>query len=370
MTVKFLDLQKLNASFQPELNEAIARVTESGWYIQGPELESFENAFARYCKAKHCIGTGNGLDALLLIFEGLKVMGKLTDGDKILVPANTFIASILAIKRAGLTPVLCEPDAATYNLSVETAKSVMTPDIKGILMVHLYGRISEAAELAHYCNQNGLLLIEDAAQAHGAEISDGKRAGTIGLAAGFSFYPGKNLGALGDGGAITTNNDELAEIFRKLSNYGSSEKYVHDLEGVNSRLDPIQAAALLLKLRRLDEDNERRRSIAERYSKQIHNAAINLPELPDNRNSHVWHLFTIQVADRSQFQKFMQTNGIQTLIHYPIPPHQQKGLSELSSLSFPLTERIHQHIVSLPISPIMTDDEVEHVIRRCNEYKV
>ncbi len=366
--ISFLDIKALNESFQPDLNNAIQRVTESGWYIGGPEVQRFENAFAEFCGTEHCIGVGNGLDALVLILEGLKVQGKLKEGDEILVPANTFIASILAIKQARLIPVLCEPDPNTYNLTVVNLNEKLTDHTKAVMMVHLYGQISEANELVEFCSTNNLLLIEDAAQAHGAETKDGKRSGNIGIAAGFSFYPGKNLGALGDGGAITTNDQQLAQTIRKLGNYGSSEKYVHRLSGVNSRLDTLQAAALAVKLERLDTDNEKRCSIAESYIREINNPLIQLPQLPTNRKSHVWHLFTVEVNDRVAFQKYLDAEGIQTLIHYPIPPHQQEGLKELAHLRLPLTEKIHKCIVSLPTSPLMTDEEVEHVIRSCNEF--
>lgn len=366
--ISFLDIKAINESFQPDLNNAIQRVTESGWYIGGPEVERFENSFASFCGADYCIGVGNGLDALVLILEGLKIQGKLTVGDEILVPANTFIASILAIKQARLIPILCEPDPNTYNLTVADLKEKLSNRTKAIMMVHLYGRISEANELILFSRTNDLLLIEDAAQAHGAETEKGNRAGNIGIAAGFSFYPGKNLGALGDGGAVTTNDQQLAQIIRQLGNYGSSEKYVHKLAGVNSRLDTIQAAVLAVKLERLDEDNEKRRSIAERYVREINNSQIRLPKLPENRLSHVWHLFTIEVDDRIAFQQYMSAMGVQTLIHYPIPPHQQDGLKELDHLSLPLTEKIHERIVSLPISPVMANEEVAIIIEALNNY--
>lgn len=368
MKVPFLNIKALNDSFQPELGEAINRVTKSGWYVHGTDVEEFEKLFAKFCGNEHCIGVGNGLDALVLILEGLKVQGKLKLGDEILVPANTFIASILAIKKARLIPILCKPDQSTYNLTVANLKEKLSDKTKAIMMAHLYGRISEANELLQFCKTNDLLLIEDAAQAHGAETEDGRRAGNYGLAAGFSFYPGKNLGALGDGGAVTTNDPELAKVIRQLGNYGSAQKYVHKLPGVNSRLDAIQAAALAVKLKRLDTDNEKRRAIAERYIDQIDNTLIQLPELPDNRMSHVWHLFTIEVENREIFQNHMRAKDIQTLIHYPIPPHKQEGLKELAHLRLPLTEKIHKRIVSLPISPVMTNKEIEYVICSCNDF--
>lgn len=366
--ISFLDIKAINDSFQPDLNNAIHRLIKSGWYIGGDELKSFEKSFASFCGTDHCLGVGNGLDALVLILEGLKIQGKLKEGDEILVPANSFIASILAIKQARLKPILCEPDRNTYNLTATNLHEKLSKRTKAVMMVHLYGRVSGATGLIEFCNKNELLLIEDAAQAHGAEMEEGKRAGNIGIAAGFSFYPGKNLGALGDGGAVTTNDSELEKVIRQLGNYGSSEKYIHKLSGVNSRLDAIHAAALAVKLERLDADNQKRRLIAERYINEIKNSLIHLPKLPDNLKSHVWHLFTIEVEDRIAFQKHMYSKGTETLIHYPIPPHQQKGLKELTHLRLPLTEKIHKRIVSLPISPVMTNEETEHIICSCNDF--
>lgn len=277
MNVPFLDLKALNDSFQPELSEAIEKVVRSGWYVLGPEVERFEKAFTGYCGTEHCVGVGNGLDALITIWEALKIQGKLREGDEILVPANTYIASILSITKTGLKPVLCEPDPNTYNLTTVNLESYLTPRTKAILMVHLYGRVSEATELVAFADKHGLLPIEDAAQAHGAIGNNGKKAGSIGLAAGFSFYPGKNLGALGDAGAVTTKDPELARIVKLYRNYGSEKKYVHEQMGINTRLDPIQAAVLNVKLERLDTDNKRRQDIASSYDKGIINPLISKP---------------------------------------------------------------------------------------------
>lgn len=368
MQVPFLDLKKLNASFEPELSIALKKSIDSGWYILGPEVENFQKEFAAYCETGYCIGVGNGLDALVIIWECLKIEGKLKVGDEILVPANTYIASILSIMQAGLIPVLCEPSNETYNLTSSNLKTYFTPKTKAVLMVHLYGQISESEEIETFCKQHNLLLIEDAAQAHGAKDSLGRRAGSIGFAAGFSFYPGKNLGALGDGGAITTNDTQFATLVRTYSNYGSQTKYVNEIIGINSRLDPIQAAVLSTKLKRLDKDNKRRRDIAQRYSDEIKNQELQIPHFPDQPESHVWHVFPVQVKNREDFQEFLAKNGISTLIHYPIPPHQQKALLNFNRLKLPVTERIHKEIVSIPISPVMDEDEVQYVIRICNLY--
>jgi dTDP-4-amino-4,6-dideoxygalactose transaminase len=369
MIVPFLDLKKLNSSFEPELTDVVKKSIDSGWYILGPEVETFEKEFATYCGANHCVGVGNGLDALIIIWDCLILQGELKKGDEVLVPANTYIASILSILKAGLTPVLCEPDPETYNLSIKNLNHYLTGNTKAVLMVHLYGRVSEANELSEFCANHQLLLIEDAAQAHGAIGNNGQRAGSIGFAAGFSFYPGKNLGALGDSGAVTTNDAFFADQVAKYRNYGSEKKYYNEFIGINSRLDPIQAAVLSIKLKRLDSDNQRRQHIAQRYQGEIKNEKILFSQTPTNPNSHVWHVFTIQVKNRSEFQEYLNQNGIQTLIHYPVAPHKQIALSQFSHLSLPATEQIHDEIISLPISPVMTDEEIEYVIHFCNAYK-
>jgi dTDP-4-amino-4,6-dideoxygalactose transaminase len=368
MKVPFLDLQQLNSSFEPELSEAINRVVKSGWYILGPEVEQFENEFANYCGAKKCVGVGNGLDALIIIWECLILEGKLQKGDEVLVPANTYIASILSILKAGLVPVLCEPDPTSYNLTTKNLKNYLTTRTKAVLMVHLYGQVSEAKEITAFCEEHALILIEDAAQAHGATGNNGKRAGAIGFAAGFSFYPGKNLGALGDAGALTTNDPHFASQVAKYRNYGSEKKYYNEFIGINSRLDPIHACVLSVKLNRLEQDNTRRKAIATRYLHEISNPLIQLPHTDAQMDNHVWHLFTVQVEDRDAFQAHLTKHGIGTLTHYPVAPHKQKALSTFSHLSLPLTEKIHEQILSLPMSPVMREEEVRSVISACNTF--
>ena len=369
MNVPFLDLLKINQSFEPELSQAVQKSIDSGWYILGPEVNSFEDQFAAYCNVGHCTGVGNGLDALSIIWECLKIQGKLKDGDEVLVPANTYIASILSIKNAGLVPVLCEPDPETFNLTHSNLERYLTPDTKAVLQVHLYGQLSEVPELINFCESHNLLLIEDAAQAQGAKDVFERRAGSIGFAAGFSFYPGTNLGALGDAGAVTTNDAAFAKLVAMYRNYGSEVKYQNEIKGINSRLDPIQAAVLSVKLKRLDQDNTRRRNIAKKYSDGIRNSNIHLPLLPEYEDAHVWHVFVVRVENRKAFQDYLTENGIATLIHYPIPPHKQKALIEYNQNHFPITEAIHEQVISLPIGPVMTDDEVNHVIQICNEYR-
>lgn len=369
MNVPFLDLGKINNSFQPHLSHAVDRVVKSGWYVLGPEVEQFETKFAHYCGVEHCIGAGNGLDALIMIWESLKIQGKLTEGDEVLVPANTYIASILSIIKAGLTPVFCEPDGKTFNLTVGNLNTYATPRTKAVLMVHLYGRVSEARAILNFAKMHDLIVIEDAAQAHGAVSDTSQKAGSIGYAAAFSFYPGKNLGALGDAGAITTANEDLARIIRLYRNYGSEKKYHHEQVGINSRLDPIQAAVLSLKLERLDQDNSYRRKIARIYDEQIKNPLIIKPDLPLSEDAHVWHLYTIRVKDRERLITFLDNHGVSTLIHYPVAPHRQVALREFWHLELPLTESIHETILSLPISPVMQMDEVNYVVELCNRFE-
>ena len=369
--ISFLDLKSINANYREELIAACTRVIDSGWYIAGNELSQFENEFAQYCGTKHCIGVANGLDALILTLRAWKELGKLKDGDEVIVPANTYIASILAITENNLVPVLVEPDATSLNLCPQKVQAAITAKTRAILPVHLYGQLADMPALLDIAKQHGLLVLEDSAQAHGASI-DGRKAGNWGDASGFSFYPGKNLGALGDAGAITTNDDELAQTLRAIRNYGSHEKYKNLYQGVNSRLDEIQAAMLSIKLKYLDEQTEHRRQIAQAYMSDIKNPAITLPlaaELsPVTLSSHVWHLFVIRSQERDALQKHLANNGIQTLIHYPIPPHQQQAYPEWNTLSFPLTEKIHQQILSLPIGPTMTFEEVALVTLACNSF--
>ena len=365
--INFLDLQKINNQYQKELKEACARVIDSGWYIMGNELEAFEREFAEYCGVKHAMGVANGLDALILVIRAWKELGKLKAGDEVIVPANTYIASVLAITENDLTPVFVEPNPTTYNLCPINVRAAITEKTKAILPVHLYGLISPMPELMDIAKEHDLLVLEDCAQAHGANI-DGKKVGNWGDAAGFSFYPGKNLGALGDAGAITTNNDELAETVKALRNYGSHKKYENLYQGINSRLDEIQAAMLRVKLGYLDHETTRRREIANCYRSGITNPLIQLPEWNIDDN-HVFHLFVIQTPKRDELQQYLTENGVQTVIHYPIPPHKQPAYAKWNQQSLPVTEKIHQQVLSLPIDPTMIDDDILRVIHVINMYK-
>lgn len=371
--IPFLDLKALNVVHREELIEACTRVIDSGWYIAGNELTRFEADFADYCGSQHCIGVANGLDALTLTLRAWKVLGKLNDGDEVIVPANTYIASILAITENRLVPVLVEPDAASFNLCPRLAKAAITPRTRAILAVHLYGQLTDMPALLDIAVSHNLLLLEDAAQAHGASTG-GRKAGNWGHAAGFSFYPGKNLGALGDAGAITTSDDELAQTLRALRNYGSHEKYKNLYQGVNSRLDEVQAAMLRVKLKYLDEHTRQRREIAQRYLDCIRNAVIRLPLALGvyalTRREHVWHLFVIRCEQRDALQQHLTDCGVQTLIHYPIPPHKQMAFKDWNNWSYPLTESLHRELLSLPISAVMTDDQVKVVIDAVNSFRV
>ena len=363
--IKFLDLQKINDKYSSEFNVVFESVIKSGWYILGKEVEKFENEFAAYCGTGYCLGVANGLDALILIIEGYKQMGVMSDGDEIIVPSNTYIASILAITKAGLVPVLVEPDPATFLIDPTKIEEKITSKTKAILPVHLYGRLCDMVAMNKIANQYDLKVIEDSAQSHGAMLN-GKRSGNLGDASGFSFYPGKNLGAIGDAGALTTNDKELTETIKALRNYGSHKKYENLYLGINSRLDELQAGLLSVKLKYLDEETDVRRTIAERYNAEILNPSIILPQLPKDRNEHAWHLYVVQVDNREKTQQLLADNGIQTLIHYPIPPHQQKAYKEWNNLSYPISEKIHREVFSLPISPVMTADEVSKVIEVVN----
>lgn len=365
--VKYLDLKKINDSFEPELSEAVARVVRSGWYLFGKEVETFEQRFARYCGVGHCVGTGNGLDALTLIFMAYVSMGRMKAGDEVIVPANTYIASILAVMRVGLKPVFCEPEWDTCNIDPGKVENLISVRTKAVMVVHLYGRACRMDEISRTARKNGLLVVEDCAQAHGA-VYQGVKAGALGDAAGFSFYPGKNLGALGDAGAVTTGDKDLAERVRMLANYGSSAKYVHPYVGINSRLDELQAAVLNVKLGRLDEDNERRRRVACRYMKEITNPEVVLPQVATEADAHVFHIFTIFTPGRDRLREHLERCGVQSLIHYPIPPHRQGALSAYASLSLPVTERIHREELSLPISPLLTDEEINSVVTAVNAF--
>lgn len=365
--IKYLDLKKLNEPYEEIILEKTRSLLSNGWYILGKEVENFEREYASYCGVKHAIGVGNGLDTLVLIFKAYIELGKLEKGDQILVPANTYIASILAVIEAGLTPKLVDVNLENYNLDIHAVKKAVEPKTKGILSVHLYGQITDGIEIRRFCDEHGLLMIEDAAQAHGAKESL-KRAGAIGHAAGFSFYPGKNLGCLGDGGAVTTNNDKLANCIKALRNYGSEEKYKNIYKGVNSRLDEIQASILTEKLKNLDQDNQKRRAIAERYINEIKNKNVEIP-LWDKTENHVFHIFGVRVKDRNHFQDYLHQNQIYTMIHYPIPPHKQDCMKEFSQLSFPVSEQIHREIISVPCHQMLIEKEVSFIIDAINNYK-
>jgi dTDP-4-amino-4,6-dideoxygalactose transaminase len=363
--ILFLDLKKINLQYKKEIETAMARVLESGWYILGKEVEKFEEEFAAYCGTEYAIGVANGLDALTLI---LKAYG-IGEGDEVIVPANTYIATILAVSACGANPVLVEPDINSYNLDPNKIEEKITSKTKAIVVVHLYGQAANMDPINEVAKKYNLKVIEDAAQAHGAKYK-GKRVGNLGDAAGFSFYPGKNLGALGDGGAITTNDSELASKLKAFRNYGSHIKYENLYKGMNSRLDELQAAILRVKLPHLDGENEKRRKIAEYYLENIKNPKIILPVVENgDRESHVWHLFVIRTENRWGLQKMLEEHGVQTLIHYPIPPHKQEAYSEWNHLSYPITEKIHNEVLSLPISPILTIEEVKKIVDIINKYE-
>jgi dTDP-4-amino-4,6-dideoxygalactose transaminase len=366
--IPFLDLKKINVQYQGELEEAVKAVFNSGWYIRGEQCSAFEKEFAAYCGTKHCIGVANGLDALILILRAYKLLGKLHEGDEVIVPANTYIASILAITENRLTPVLVEPNPQTFNLDAAGVAAHITPKTKAILAVHLYGQLADMEDIGQLCESHNLLFIEDAAQAHGAERG-GKKAGNFGHAAGFSFYPGKNLGALGDAGAVTTNDDELAALITQLGNYGSEKKYNNSHLGVNSRLDELQAAILRIKLRHLDIETEKRRAVAKAYSNGIKNPLIQLPEWNQGGNDHVFHLYVIRSQQRDKLQAYLTEQGIQTVIHYPIPPHKQGAYAAWNTWSLPITEAIHEEVLSLPISPVMEQSGIDYIIKVLNGYR-
>jgi dTDP-4-amino-4,6-dideoxygalactose transaminase len=370
--IPFLDLKAINSEYRAELVDAATRVIDSGWYIQGAEVKAFEQEFAAYCGTQHCIGVANGLDALILTLRAWKELGKLKEGDEVIVPANTYIASILAITENRLVPVLVEPDERTYNLCPVKTAAAVTQKTRVILAVHLYGQLAPMPEILALAKAHNLLVLEDSAQAHGA-IMNGKKAGSWGDASGFSFYPGKNLGALGDAGAVTTNDEELASTIRALGNYGSHKKYENRYQGVNSRLDEMQAAMLSVKLKHLDSEIIHRRKVAEAYIQGIINHLVTLPIQQSklgthNYESHVWHVFVIRCERREALQNHLAAQGIQTLIHYPIPPHQQQAYSEWNTQSFPVSELIHSQVLSLPIGPTIMDKEVAAVIAACNNF--
>ncbi|MGM0598312.1 MAG: DegT/DnrJ/EryC1/StrS family aminotransferase [Candidatus Rifleibacteriota bacterium] len=364
--INFLDIQKINLQYKQELSEAFERVLNSGWYVLGTEVDSFEKEFALYNKVKYCIGVANGLDALTLILRAYKELGLLTEGDEIIVPANTYFATILSITENNLKPVLIEPDIKSYNIDATLIEKFITRKTRAIMPVHLYGRVAEMNKIVRIAKKHNLLVIEDAAQAHGA-IQFGKKAGSFGDAAGFSFYPGKNMGALGDGGAVITNNKELATCIKALRNYGSDKKYVNNYLGVNSRLDELQAAFLRVKLKYIDQENNKRKNIARLYCESISNSAIILPEFIQD-DSHVWHLFVIRAKDRKNLQKYLFENGVETMIHYPIPPHRQKSLKDLQTTELKITEIIHEQVLSLPVSSVQNEEDTKVIIELVNGF--
>ena len=370
--IPFLNLQKINAQYADELKQAANEVIDSGWFLQGERVKTFERQLGDYLGVKHAVTCANGLDALRLILKAYIELGVMNEGDEVIVPANTFIASILAITDNRLKPVLVEPDIHTYNLDISLVEREITSRTKAIMLVHLYGRVCWSVELENLARKYNLKIIEDNAQAIGANFyfPDGtkKKSGSLGDVAGNSFYPGKNLGALGDSGAITTLDGALASLARALGNYGSKEKYINEYRGLNSRVDEIQAAFLSVKLKYLDGENEIRRRIADSYIENIKNGKIFLPLLPEHKDSHVHHLFVIRTEKRDELRSYLENNGVQALIHYPVPPHKQKAYKEWNEKCFPVTEKIHREVLTLPMSPVMTKEEVEKVIDLLNKY--
>ena len=369
--ISFLDLKAINQQYREALIHAATRVIDSGWYVLGQEVKAFEQEFANYCGTQYCVGMANGLDALVLTLRAWKELGRLKEGDEVIVPANTYIASVLAITENRLKPVLVEPDAHTYNLCPQKVQQAITPKTKAIVAVHLYGQLAPMKAIMQLAEEHDLLVLEDSAQAHGAMV-DGKRAGNWGHASGFSFYPGKNLGALGDAGAMTTNDAELAKTVRALGNYGSHKKYENLYQGLNSRLDEMQAALLRVKLQHLDADTLVRHQIAVAYAQGITNPLVKMPisagSTVASLQNHVFHLFVVRVKERAAFQAHLKSARIDTLIHYPIPPHQQQAYRDYQHLSLPITEAIHKEVVSLPIGPTMDMADVTKVIAACNQF--
>ena len=364
--IKFLDLQKVTAKYADEIHEAVQRVVDSGWYLQGQENANFEKHYSEYIGTKYTVGVANGLDALIWILRGYLELGVMHPGDEVIVPANTYIATILAITENGLKPVLIEPNIDTYQIDDSLIEAAITPKTKAIMIVHLYGCCAYTDKIGEICKKYGLKLLEDNAQAHGC-LYNGHRTGSLGDAAAHSFYPGKNLGALGDAGAVTTNDKDLADVIRALANYGSIRKYVFKYVGRNSRLDEIQAAVLDVKLKHLDEDNAIRKQNAWYYIENIKHPDIVLPKVT-NWDSHVFHIFSIRTSRRDELQAYLTENGIQTNIHYPIPPHKQECYKEWNNLSLPVTEKIHREELSLPMSPVLAEKEMDIVANIINHW--
>lgn len=380
--IPYLSLQKVTISHLKEIESAITKTIESGWYLKGEATERFERDYAEYIGTRYCIGCGNGLDALTLIFRAYKELGAMADGDEVIVPANTFVASILSLSENGLKPVLVEPRPDTLEIDDSKIEAAITERTRAILLVHLYGRCAYTEKIGQLCHDHHLKLIEDNAQAHGCRYNiqpsmfGPQRTGSLGHAAAHSFYPGKNLGALGDAGAVTTDDEKLASMVRSLGNYGSSRKYVFEHKGRNSRIDEVQATVLDTKLKYLDEDNARRKVIAERYISEIDNPKITIPGATNAKSAkaiyalgdNVWHIFPILCDERDRLQEYLLDKGVQTAIHYPIPPHRQKAYSEWNGLQLPITEKIHREELSLPCNQTMTDEEVDEVIRLVNAF--
>ena len=367
--VSYLDLKRINNSFEPELTAEVSRVVQGGWYLLGAENRRFSKDFAEYCGAKYCVPMGNGLDSLTAILLAYKRMFGWGDDAEVIVPSNTYIASILAVSRAGLQPVLCEPRLEDYLIDPDGIEALVTERTKAIMVVHLYGRVCEMRPIMALAKRYGLKVLEDVAQAHGV-CYEGVRAGHLCDAAGISFYPGKNLGALGDAGCVTTDDEALAECVRAMGNYGSREKYINEMKGMNSRMDEVQAAVLCLKLKRLDADNEARRKVARAYTEGIINPLITLPSMPADPKQCVWHIYPIRTPERNHLREYLFAKGIGTMVHYPIPPHRQQAYSEWNDRTYPVSELIHREILSLPISPLMTDGEVRCVIDALNAYNI
>lgn len=365
--IKFLDLKKTNARLEAEFKQAFGSFLKSGHYVLGQQLAKFETRFANYCGTQYCIGVSNGLDAIRLIFEAYKILGLLKDGDEVLVPANTYIASVLAISHADLTPVLVMPNTDTFNVCLEQLTKAITPKTKAILGVHLYGQLFDAEALERTAKQYQLLLIEDAAQAHGAIYKDGRKAGNLSDAAAFSFYPTKNLGALGDAGAITTNNQELANVLFKLRDYGRSAPHLNEFKGFNNRMDELQATFLNVKLKYLDEDNLKRREIAKKYLSRIKHPDITLPKV-HSPQAHVFHLFVVKTKNRKALQKYLYANGVETLVHYKTPITKQPAYKEFEHLNLLSLEALHDQILSLPLNPALTPLEIDRIIETINAY--
>jgi len=363
--IPFLDLKKINAQYKEEMLDACERVIDSGWYIQGNECKKFEEEFAEYCGVKYAIGVANGLDALTLIIRAYREMGSMKDTDEIIVPSNTYIASILSISENNLVPALVEPDLDTYLIDPSKIEEKITSKTRAIMPVHLYGQTCEMDKINELAKKYNLKVIEDSAQSHGAYYKD-KRCGNLGDASGFSFYPGKNLGALGDGGAVTTNDEELATTIRALGNYGSVKKYENIYKGTNSRLDEMQASMLRVKLRHLDNEIKKRKEIANYYLENIKNENITLPDISTDS---VWHLFVIRTTKREELQKYLLENGVQTLIHYPLAPHKQEAYKEWRDESYPISELIHDEVLSLPISGEQSLEDTKRIIGVINDFR-